>query len=77
MNRLLPTIVALAVALAIGVTGASVYYGWQRNNEITSRQNDVAAAFHTFICYAAQQPHPVHPPSFYTRILSKMHAGPC
>lgn len=69
--------VVVAVALAIGITGTALYFGLQRNRQITQRANDVSAAFHTFICYAAQQQHPVHPPIFYRRILLKMHAGPC
>lgn len=76
-TRVVQYAVLVAVALAIGITGTSIYFGLQRNQQITERANDVASAFHTFICYAAQQQHPVHPPIFYRRILLKMHAGPC
>lgn len=76
-TRVVGYAVAVAAALAIGVTATSIWFGLQRNQQITTRANDVAAAFHTFICYAAQQQHPVHPPIFYRRILLKMHAGPC
>lgn len=69
--------VVVAVALSIGVAGTALYFGLERNQQITRRANDVAAAFHTFICYAAQQQHPIHPPVFYRRILLEMHAGLC
>lgn len=76
-TRLVQTVVIFAVALVLGVAGTAVYFAYQRNQEITTRQDDVSAAFHTFICYAAQQQHPTHPPVFYRRILLRMHAGPC
>lgn len=76
-TRVVRYAVVAAVTLAIGVGSTALYFGLQRNQQITERANDVAAAFHTFICYAAQQQHPVHPPIFYRRILLKMHAGPC
>lgn len=76
-TRLVGIAVTAATALLLGVLGTAAYYANQRSHEITTRQNDVSSAFHTFICYAAQQQHPVHPPIFYRRILLKMHAGPC
>lgn len=76
-TRLVQGVVTAAVALVLGISATAVYYAWQRNQQITTRANDVSAAFHTFICYAAQQQHPVHPPIFYRRILLRMHAGPC